>query len=494
MEGDHVGPDRTFLTWCLQQPGIPHCKLTTWRPEFLVISPPKTGSTWLADNLRCHPQIFVPAIKEIKYFSSLYKWLDLDWYLTHFEPGAGRVKGEASPSYGLLPEERIRLLRQLWPDVKLILLMRDPVARAWSHVKHNHRNREAYFASSTTDFHAVTPGQWCGSCAHDWPLASGDYLGQLRRWLTVFPRQQLYLGFYETIASRPETLLRELFAFLGVNPEVDLSSFPVSQRINPGQAGELPPAVEPFLRQLLGERSRELAAFLREQWGLETPPEWRTTLEPVDGSAEKHQAGSFSRPGVVFRRELDNRFVARVLELEEGFPSACRSILNGHEGYDIVLFRGRLYALHQTLGPVWLPGVPEAELRRLQDEGRCFVAPSLAEVKEHVTRHVFHRAQTELQEARTQLARLEERLGEACEAIRKIEADPSRLYPWYAFVVEILRRFWRRCCSVPAALWPRQAPRPVPPARDVAPSEPGPVSYWTTATPEEAHTPTETAA
>ena len=46
-------------------------------PQFLVISPSKTGSTWLADNLRCHPQIFVPAVKEVKYFSSLFKWLNL---------------------------------------------------------------------------------------------------------------------------------------------------------------------------------------------------------------------------------------------------------------------------------------------------------------------------------------------------------------------------------------------------------------------------------
>src|SRR5229473_6742363 len=72
-------------------------------PDFLVISPPKTGSTWLAANLRCHPEIFIPEIKEVKYFSSYYKWLDLDWYLGHFRDGAGRRKGEASPSYSLLP-------------------------------------------------------------------------------------------------------------------------------------------------------------------------------------------------------------------------------------------------------------------------------------------------------------------------------------------------------------------------------------------------------
>jgi Sulfotransferase domain len=48
-------------------------------PDFLVVSAPKTGSTWLAYNLACHPSIFVPPDKEIKYFSNFHEWLDLDW-------------------------------------------------------------------------------------------------------------------------------------------------------------------------------------------------------------------------------------------------------------------------------------------------------------------------------------------------------------------------------------------------------------------------------
>jgi hypothetical protein len=46
-------------------------------PDFLVISPPKTGSTWLSHNLRCHPEIFVPPRKELRYFGSLSRWIDL---------------------------------------------------------------------------------------------------------------------------------------------------------------------------------------------------------------------------------------------------------------------------------------------------------------------------------------------------------------------------------------------------------------------------------
>src|SRR5579871_1405390 len=151
------------------------------RPHFLVISPPKTGSTWLADNLRAHPGVFVPAVKEVKYFSSLHRWLDLDWYRHHFAPAAGRLAGEASPSYSHLPLSRIRLIRRLFPDLKLVYLMRDPVRRAWSHAKHVHRYREAVFADAPPG--PATAGQWRAALADDWMLTIGDSLSQLRRWL-----------------------------------------------------------------------------------------------------------------------------------------------------------------------------------------------------------------------------------------------------------------------------------------------------------------------
>ena len=195
-------------------------------PDFLVISPAKTASTWLADNLRCHPEVFVPAIKEVKYFSYYSKWLDLSWYLDQFSAAGGRVKGEASPSYAILPVETIRQIRSLMPNLKLVFLMREPIARSWSHAKHNFRYHEANFLGNTCEFEAVSPSLWRENFLHEWPLASGDYLGQLRRWLSVFPRQQIYVDFYESVVHDPQKLLRNLFAFLGVTRDVDLSAFP----------------------------------------------------------------------------------------------------------------------------------------------------------------------------------------------------------------------------------------------------------------------------
>ncbi len=349
----------------------PHDLFRHRRPEFLVISPPKTGSTWLAANLRHHPQLFVPEVKEVKYFSSLYKWLDFGWYCDHFAPAGGRRPGEASPSYAALPLAGIRTIRQLLPNVKLVFLMRDPVARAWSHAKHNHLYREANFADASAGAEA-SHDDWRANFVHDWPLVGGDYLGQLRRWASVFPHEQLYVGFYESIARRPDVLLRDVFRFLGVDPDVDLSGFPVHERILVGPDGELPADLAPYLRGILRCRTEELVGLLRAQFGLSAPPEWQMTLAgPVHTLPARPQ----------FR--ADDGHLARVLQMEEAFATGYRIVLTNYRGYDVAFYRGALYGVPMARGAVSLV-MNERTRAQCVSEGTCLVASTLPEMKDRI--------------------------------------------------------------------------------------------------------------
>jgi len=97
MGSTALAPECVFSTELLQQPGISPHKLASLRPDYLIISPGKTGSTWLADKVRRHPQVYLPDQKELKYFSSFFQSLDPDWYLDQFGSAAGRIKGEAPP-------------------------------------------------------------------------------------------------------------------------------------------------------------------------------------------------------------------------------------------------------------------------------------------------------------------------------------------------------------------------------------------------------------
>ena len=403
-------------------PADPHNLHNLRRPDFLVISPPKTGSTWLAANLRHHPQIFIPEVKEVRYFSSLYKWLDYRWYCDYFSEAGLRLAGEASPSYAALPLDRIWLIRQLLPDLKLVFLMRDPVSRAWSHARHSHQFCEANFATAGTPCLVPTEEQWQANFAHDWPLVSGDYLGQLRRWSSVFPPEQLLVGFYESIGTRPAALLREVFKFLGVDPDLDLSGFPVQERILVGPAGDLTPTLAATLRGLLRDRTVELSAFLREHLGLCPPPEWNQTLNSSDTVLPAPVPGAFLR-------EMDDRFLAEVAALEDMFPTAHRPIRGEFRGYDMVCYRGILYAFSRTLGPISLADLDPSTLSRLQVEGTCVTAQTIPELKEKISTHLLVQASTrvravenELRESREETARLAAELAGVIAAVRR----PSR--------------------------------------------------------------------
>lgn len=351
-------------------------------PDFLVISPPKTGSTWLANNLRCHPQIFIPAIKELKYFSALHWWADLDWYLEHFTSAGTRLKGEASPSYALLPVEQIRRIKSLVPRLKLVFLMREPIARAWSHARHHYRYRETNFANRTGTIDDVTPEDWLDDFQHDCNVASGDYLGQLRRWLTVFPREQLFVTFFEDIQHRPEQLLRDLFAFLGVEARLDLAAFPITERILPGIDKQLSPQLEERLQRLWHQRTTQLVDEM-QRWGMSVPSEWDRVLQPCEAEP--------SRPHPVFSRDLDDAFLADILWREIEFLSTWRLLVESYNSYSIFLDRGRLYALEQTLGERRLEGMSAEEFVGLQSEDRCLLGVNLADLKERIDVHLGRR-------------------------------------------------------------------------------------------------------
>src|SRR3974390_3472003 len=60
-------------------------------PDFLVVSPSKTGTSWLFEHLRYHPQIVVPPQKEVRYFDRLWRTHDIDWYCAQFARAPGML-------------------------------------------------------------------------------------------------------------------------------------------------------------------------------------------------------------------------------------------------------------------------------------------------------------------------------------------------------------------------------------------------------------------
>lgn len=212
-------------------------------PDFLILGPQRTGSTWLYDNLQQHPQVFLSDPKELYYFNCLMgkdqdcyfrsaydpAITDLADYLEHFrdtprqwfsktistfykygERYTPTHRGEASAHYALLPEEIIQEITSLQPDLKAILLIRNPLERAWSHAKKDLvRNANVRLEDVTDEtFFEFFDQPYQRRCA--------DYRTMIETWTKALKPGHLYIGFQKRITTDPETQLNEIHEFLGI--------------------------------------------------------------------------------------------------------------------------------------------------------------------------------------------------------------------------------------------------------------------------------------
>jgi Sulfotransferase family len=180
-------------------------------PNFLIIGAAKAGTTSLYEWFRPHPAIFMPALKEPRFFSydparsEPAPVRTLEEYAALFEGVTTETAiGEASPHYlmhGAVPERIAATL----PGVRLIAALRDPAERAFSVYQMNLRNR------------GVNDGvPFLQAIETDGNLRGG-YATGLARYFARFPRERIRIVLFEEIAGAPLATAQALFGFLGVD-------------------------------------------------------------------------------------------------------------------------------------------------------------------------------------------------------------------------------------------------------------------------------------
>jgi hypothetical protein len=230
-------------------------------PDFLGIGAQKAGTSWLHQNLQHHPDAFLPDIKEVHYFDNHFDQ-PLKDYAAVFDEAGARLRGEITPAYSILPVEKIRYIRQVMPSVRLIFLMRNPIERAWSHAV------MTLVTQSARRFEDVSPAEFLDHFRSDANQSRGDYEAILDRWTSVFPRQQIMLGYFEDITLRPIGLLRDVCRHIGLRDDLDFEQFPYRQKVYAGPGLALPPQYAQFLRVLYSPKIDRLKKRLGARaWG-----------------------------------------------------------------------------------------------------------------------------------------------------------------------------------------------------------------------------------
>jgi len=174
------------------------------KPNFLFIGPDKSGSTWLYEIFKQHPQIFVPDIKDT-YFFDRYYYKGLEWYFSFFKKGEGyKAIGELSHDYMFSVEAMKRIKNDL-PDIKLFAVLRNPFEKIWSQYLFLIRS------GLTKDPFEVAIHKY------DELIEKCLYSKYLNQYINDFPRDRFKIFYFDDLKENPKNFAKSVFDYLEVD-------------------------------------------------------------------------------------------------------------------------------------------------------------------------------------------------------------------------------------------------------------------------------------
>ena len=265
-------------------------------PDFLCIGAQKAGTTWLHSNLGAHPLVWLPPLKEVDYFTEVHlrDWGNggadrqarvreaRAWWNNAAEASAteraaalevlqhlgaaetsdawyrgifrfarpDQVAGEITPHYSLLPRAGVRHAAAMNPNLRVIVLLRDPAERAFS--------QACMLAGSRPDLQRVR--EIIASEAFTQLELLSDYARWIAMWQFFLGRERVLIDYFGRLRTEPEAVLRRVVGFLGLPFHPDL--FPNAEL--PVFVGEKPPGDSRPLVSLLRQKLRRVYDELDE--------------------------------------------------------------------------------------------------------------------------------------------------------------------------------------------------------------------------------------
>jgi Sulfotransferase domain len=256
-------------------------------PDFLIIGAQRCGTTSLYRYLAQHPQVIGAAPSKGVHYFDVNHGRSLRWYRAHFptrrrrdRAGAGAVTGEASPYYVFHPHGPDRV-RAAVPDARLILMLRDPVVRAFSQYQQEYA-RGFEDAATFEEALELEPGRLAGerermladpgydshALQHYAYVARGEYAPQLEAWRERFDATQLHVILAEEFFAEPAAVYGRVLEFLGLGMP---ASPPQFKAYNARPAGGMADETRRRLAQRFAEPNRRLEELLGRPLGWIAP-------------------------------------------------------------------------------------------------------------------------------------------------------------------------------------------------------------------------------
>lgn len=191
-------------------------------PDFLCIGAMRCGTTTLWDFLSVMPDIYLPNQKELHFFDNRDHQYEkgLSFYSSYFaEAQSEQVCGEITPIYLFLEECCSRIQKTL-PGVKFIVILRNPVARAWSHYRYSvlyGPEHLSFKEALAVEEERLASGSYKNLVYFSY-RKRGEYIQQLIRYEKAFSREKICVVFLEDLKRNPELVINQIRHHLGLSP------------------------------------------------------------------------------------------------------------------------------------------------------------------------------------------------------------------------------------------------------------------------------------
>lgn len=254
-------------------------------PDFLIVGPQRTGSNWLYANLRLHPRVFLTTPKELFFFNlvqkpdhQLYSSNDLAWYLEFYHESFKdflkrnlemlkrygnfyypQVRGEGTASYAAMSRELINNIVILNPNIKVILMVRNPIVRIWSHAKKNLLNSNFLNNYKSKSVEEVSDDEFEKFFRKEAQIV--DYSKMIQNWSSCLKKGNLFIGFFDDVVDSPKTLVSQVFDFLEIDSNDKYITSLVKKKIastDTSEKRELPEKYKVILEEIFKDEILKL--------------------------------------------------------------------------------------------------------------------------------------------------------------------------------------------------------------------------------------------
>jgi hypothetical protein len=269
--------------------------------DIFHVGPPKTATTWVYQCFREHPEIATSELDSIDYYNVNYH-KTYSWYIRHFILN-NEHKLLFDPSYNYLrsPFSAKRIARDN-PNAKIIICLREPIERAFSHYWHEKKKGRYNFTFDEILSNYDLFANW---------LEPGFYSFHIERFLKYFPIEQLKIILFDDLKRNPGSCIRDLFLFSGV--DADFVPSIVDKKIN---------VAKPKINPLIIKSRRTIKSAVQGLGVYDFAKKTKNALSPLCSKFR------FGEPVMESISDVDPEVIDELIQIVENEILKLESLLN----------------------------------------------------------------------------------------------------------------------------------------------------------------------